>query len=139
MSKDEADKKKLDDYLSKVRQEGGRVIYSPDIEKNKQWLKKTINMDDDSYWFRQLGIYMAEHSHILIALWDGKPPTTQFGCGTVEVIKFALEHKFLDKDHLFKPGTINDSAVVWIKSRRQGDGSEAYIRKKWIISNLENC
>ena len=139
LSKDEADKKKLDDYLSKVRQQKGRVIYPPDIEKNKQWLKRNINIDDDSYGYRQLGIYMAEHSHILIALWDGKPPATKFGCGTVEVIKFALEHKFLDKDHLFKPGTINDSAVVWIKSRRQGDGAEADIRKKWIISNLENC
>ena len=130
----EADKTKLHDYLKKAK----RKFIAPDIEKNKQWLKRNINIDDDSYEYRQLGIYMAEHSHILIALWDGNPPKTQFGCGTVEVIKFALEHNFLDKDHLFKPGTINDSAVVWIKSRRQGDGTEADVKKKWLISNLEN-
>ncbi|MDE7330136.1 MAG: DUF4231 domain-containing protein [Clostridia bacterium] len=136
LAKDEADKKRLDEYLSRVRSQGGRVIYSPDIEKNKAWIKKTIDIDDESYEYRQLGIYMAEHSHVLIALWDGKPPQGQYGCGTVEVIKFALEHKFLDKDKLFCPGMINDSAVIWIKSRRQGDGAEADIKRKWLISNL---
>ena len=131
---DETDKNKLSGYLARVK----RKFIAPDIEKNKPWLKEKSNIDDESYEYRQLGIYMAEHSHILIALWDGKEPKSSFGCGTVEVINFALEHKFLDKDHLFKPGTINDSAVVWIKSRRQGDGSEADIRKKWLISNLES-
>ncbi len=136
LAKDEADKKRLDEYLLRVRSRGGRIIYSPDIEKNKAWIKKTIDIDDESYEYRQLGIYIAEHSHVLIALWDGKPPQGQYGCGTVEVIKFALEHKFLDKDKLFRPGMINDSAVIWIKSRRQGDGAEADINKKWLISNL---
>ena len=130
--RDEADKKKLDEYLSKVQ----RTTYSPDTEKNKTWIKKSANIDDASYEYRQLGIYMAEHSHILIALWDGNPPQDEYGCGTVEVIKFALEHKFLDKDKLFKPGMINDSAVVWIKSRRHGDGTEADIKSNWLISNL---
>lgn len=126
------DKAKLDGCLAKTK----RQYVAPDIEKNKAWIKKTINIDDDSYEYRQLGIYMAEHSHVLIALWDGKAPKKAYGCGTVEVIKFALEHKFLDKDKLFKPGMINDSAVVWIKARRQGDGAEADIRKRWLISNL---
>lgn len=129
----EADKAKLYGYLSKTK----RRFIAPDIEKNKSWIKRTINIDDDSYEYRQLGIYMAEHSHILIALWDGKPPKAEYGCGTVEVIQFSLEHKFLDKDKLFKPGTINDSAVVWIKARRQGDGAEADVHKRWLISNLD--
>lgn len=128
------DKNKLFDYLEKCK----RTIVAPDIEQNKDWLRKqNKETDDDSYEYRQLGIYMAEHSHVLLALWDGKPPRSRFGCGTVEVIQFALEHNFLDKDHLFKPGTINDSAVVWIKSRRQGDGATD-IEKKWLISSLEN-
>lgn len=130
---DETARGKLYEYLSRTK----RQFVAPDIEKNKAWLKKTANIDDDSYEYRQLGIYIAEHSHILLALWDGKPPKAEYGCGTVEVIEFALEHKFLDKDKLFKPGMINESAVVWIKSRRQGDGSEADIRKRWLISNLD--
>lgn len=129
---DEEAKGKLYGYLDKAKRE----FVAPDIEENKAWLQKTYQIDDESYEYRQLGIYIAEHSHVLIALWDGKPPKMQYGCGTVEVIKFALEHKFLDKDHLFKPGTINDSAVVWVKSRRQGGGDEADVKKKWLISEL---
>ena len=131
----EEDKNKFNEYLTRAK----RVFVAPDIEKNKSWLKKTnSNIDDDSYESRQQGIYIAEHSHILIALWDGAPPIEEFGWGTVEVIKFALEHNFLDKEHLFKPGTINDSAVAWIKSRRQGDRVQANIEKKWLISNMES-
>jgi len=40
LAKDEADKKKLDEYLLRVRSRGGRNIYSPDIEKNKAWIRK---------------------------------------------------------------------------------------------------
>jgi hypothetical protein len=137
----EADKNKLDDYLAKAE----RIIIAPDIEDNKEWLQKVTKangenkgkgMDDDSYRYRQLGIYIAEHSHALIALWDGKKPKSSYGCGTIEVIKFALETNFLNEDHLFKPGLLNDCAVCWIKSRRQGDGSEADIRRSWISSKL---
>ena len=132
LKKDEEDKKRLDEYLEKAE----RKFVAPDTEKNRQWFKNKINISDDSYEYRQLGIYIAEHAHILIALWDGKPPKEQFGCGTVEVIKFALEHNYLDGDHIFKPGMINDCAVVWIKSRRQGDGDEADIRRQWLISKI---
>ena len=128
----EEDKGKLFDYLDRAK----RVIIAPDIERNKGWLKRNFDISDSSYEYRQLGIYMAEHCHILLALWDGKPPKTQYGCGTAEVIEFALEHKFLDGDNLFKPGTINDTAVVWIKTRREGDGAPADIRAKWLTSNL---
>lgn len=126
------DKAKLESCLAKAK----RQFVAPDIEKNKAWIKKTINIDDDSYEYRQLGIYMAEHSHVLIALWNGEPPEDEYGCGTEEVIKFALEHKFLDKDKLFKPGMINDSAVIWIKSCGQGDGTQTDIRRRWLISDL---
>lgn len=128
----QTDKQKLHGYIQKAK----RVILAPDMEKNKEWLQTHSDISDDSYEYRQLGIYIAEHSHILIALWDGNSPKTQFGCGTYEVIKFALEHNYLNREHLFTPGLINDTAVVWIKSRRQGDGSEADIRKTWLTSNL---
>ncbi|MCM1546606.1 MAG: DUF4231 domain-containing protein [Clostridiales bacterium] len=129
---DEKDRGKLSGFLARCK----RKFVAPDTERNKEWLTAAESMDDESYEYRQLGIYIAEHSHILIALWDGKPPKVRYGCGTVEVINFALEDKFLDKDRLFKPGMINDSAVVWIKSRRQGDGDVADIKRKWLISGL---
>ena len=126
----QTDKQKIHGYLQKAK----RVILAPDMERNKEWLQAHSDISDESYEYRQLGIYIAEHSHILIALWDGKSPETQFGCGTYEVIKFALEHNYLNREHLFTPGLINDIAVVWIKSRRQGDGSKADIRKTWLTS-----
>lgn len=129
----EEDRAKLHGYLKKTK----RQLVAPDTEQNREWL----NIKDSSYEYRQLGIYMAEHSHILLALWDGSLPVSPHGCGTAEVIQFALEHKFLDKDRLFRPGTINESAVVWIKCRRHKtweEGQDKTIRKSWLISNLAN-
>ncbi|MDE7452871.1 MAG: hypothetical protein K2N22_00500 [Clostridia bacterium] len=114
---DQKDKSKLFAYLEKTSEQ----FVSPDIEKCKERYKKAVNMDDESYEYRQLGIYMAEQSHILIALWDGKPPKVEYGCGTVEVIDFALER---------------GKTAVWIKSRRYGDGSPADIKRKWLVSGV---
>ena len=44
---------------------------------------------DRDFLFRQAGIYVASHSHILIALWDGGPGT-EAACGTAEAVGFAL-------------------------------------------------
>ncbi len=39
--------------------------------------------------FRQAGIYVAMHCHVLLALWDGGPGTKS-ACGTSELVSFAL-------------------------------------------------
>ena len=77
--------------------------------KDKQ--KKTY---DYSSFYRELGIFMAKHSHILLALWDQKPPRGPNGCGTVEVIQFVLDDK-LNKS------LNSNSIVLWIPSRRRTD------------------
>ena len=41
-----------------------------------------------AYAFRQAGIYVAAHCHILLALWDGE--AGKHGCGTAEAVDFAL-------------------------------------------------
>lgn len=128
---DEIDKAKLEIYLKKVK----KKFIASDMEKNRAWLKKTVAMTDEDYEYRQAGVYIAEHSHVLIALWDGNPADRYFGCGTVEVIKFALESNYLDSDRLFKPAMINGSSVIWIKSRRR-DAEKTEITKKWLISRL---
>lgn len=115
------DRDRLYEYLDKCE----RVIYVPDIERNKDWLQsKADYLDDDSYMYRQVGVYMAERAHLMIALWDGKAPACSYGCGTVEVIDFALEHNYLNKDHLFKAAMVSDSAVVWIKTNRNRQDGE---------------
>ena len=44
------------------------------------------------YQFRQAGIYVASHCHILLALWDGEPG--KHGCGTAEAVDFALNGSY---------------------------------------------
>ncbi len=41
------------------------------------------------FQYRQAGIYVAAHSHVLLALWDGGPGTAA-ACGTAEAVGFAL-------------------------------------------------
>lgn len=42
--------------------------------------------------FRQAGIYITAHCHLLLALWDGAPGTS--GCGTAEAVDFALNGSY---------------------------------------------
>lgn len=128
---DAEDAEKLRSYLAKSE----RVMVAPDLEKNAAWLGSEFKMGADDYEYRQAGIYIAEHCHVLLALWDGCPPEKQFGCGTVEVINFALGHKFLDGDHLFNPGILNDCAVLWLYARRSG-GEKQPVRRRWLAGAL---
>lgn len=87
-------------------------------------------MSADDYAYRQAGIYIAEHSHIILALWDGKLPENEFECGIFEMMRFALDHKFLDRDRLFASGILNDGAVLWLNVRRKGGGWSENLPKK---------
>ena len=127
----EQEKEKLKSCIEKCES----VSVAPDKENCRERLKNECNMNDESYEYRQLGIYVAEHSHALIALWDGKSPKTKYGCGTVEVIDFALDGKILNNEHGLKAAHKPESAVVWIKCRRQGDGEEADIRTRWLTGS----
>lgn len=46
------------------------------------------------YQFRQAGIYISAHCHVLLALWDGGPGTNA-ACGTAEAVDFALNGNFV--------------------------------------------
>lgn len=124
----------LHEYLEKCANFKSGVPVAPNAESNYE----TMGIDKESYEYRQVGIHIAEHCHVLIALWDGKEPKTAYGCGTAEVVKFALKHNFLNADHIPVPGTINDTVVMWIKSRREPDGGEADVRRVYRIKDVEN-
>lgn len=64
-----------------------QVIVAPDIEN------KPNGSSERSFRFRQAGIYIAAHSHVLLALWDGGPGTAA-ACGTAEAVDFALEGSY---------------------------------------------
>ena len=130
--------KALPGYLEKAK----RVMVAPDVEKQKDWINRVKEKDnkppmkDTDYEYRQMGINMVSSSHVLLALWDGKPSEHQFGCGTAEVVKFALEQNYLSDEHLYRPGFINECAVEWISVRRTGDGSDREIQRRWLSSRF---
>lgn len=62
--------------------------------------------------YRQAGIYVASHSHVLLALWDGHPATPD-GCGTAEAVDFILHANYCGKNtSLFKAN--GDGGVLHI-------------------------
>ena len=68
--------------LNELLKEAETVIVTPETEPK-------IEKDRDHY-YRQNGIYVASHCHILLALWDGCDPEPN-GCGTASAVYFALE------------------------------------------------
>ena len=58
--------------------------------------------ENRSYRFRQDGIYLAEHCHVLLALWDGSP-AKQGGCGTAEAVDFTLNRSYKNDEIRLSP------------------------------------
>ena len=48
----------------------------------------------DDFWYRQAGIYISEHSHILMALWDGQRSQNTNSCGTSAAVGFSLNAEY---------------------------------------------
>lgn len=99
--------KKLDGYVERAF----CTVIAQDVEQDFP-NRRTI-CDYESYCYRQEGIELTRCCDILVALWDGKPPKSRYGCGTVEVVDFALN------GHTCAPDV--KRSVLWIKCRRQGD------------------
>lgn len=74
--------------------------------------------------YRRVGIYVARHSHILLALWDGRDP--QLVGGAAEIVRLKLEG--LRREHApeLKPLGPPVSGPVWhIPTRRLRDGERS--------------
>ena len=75
-----------------------------------------------AFCFRQAGIYVASHSHVLLALWDGKPGT-EAACGTADAVDFALAGSYLPAKGLPLRSGENE-AVLHILCPRDSETSE---------------
>ena len=81
----------------------------------------------EDFFYRQAGIYVAEHARVLLALWDGLPgkPT---GCGTAETVSFMLEGRYAPRDGL--PLRQSDNgAVICVTAPRLGQKGSAGERR----------
>ena len=71
---------------------------------------------DRSFAYRQAGIYVAAHVHVLLALWDGKE-TAAPHCGTADTVRFALEGAYEPKNAI----PLGGSCPVWhVQTPRNG-------------------
>ncbi len=86
------------------------------------------DIPDRDFAYRQAAIYVAEHSHVLLALWDGFPGKPG-GCGTAETVDFMLRGAYAGH---FKSD--NDGAVIHIRTPRQS-GSDPYPIAVTLIEN----
>jgi hypothetical protein len=81
--------------------------------------------------YRQAGIYIANHCHVLVALWDGTPAIAG-GCGTAEVVDFKLNGNYVNKNaSAFNPQ--EDGVVIHIDvTRSAGNITKTQIPVKTI-------
>ncbi|MBR0160838.1 MAG: hypothetical protein IJQ02_06140 [Oscillospiraceae bacterium] len=87
-----------------------------------------------SFRFRQAGLYVAEHSHVLLALWDGGPGT-EAACGTAETVDFALNGSCSTSLGL-SPRSGANEAVIHIFTPR-GEASEEAAGTVHVLGNWE--
>ncbi|MCR5829708.1 MAG: hypothetical protein K6F93_05060 [Lachnospiraceae bacterium] len=67
------------------------------------------------YRYRQADIYLAEHSHLLLAIWDGLPGKEN-GCGTAETVDIKLTKNYINNNGTYLNPDV--SGVVHIKVGR---------------------
>ena len=87
--------------------------------------------------YRQAGIWIAEHSHIVLALWDGKEESKN-EAGTAAVVRCALEGNWNPVSGL--PVSSGDNTgVIHILTPRKDDGQDGagQIRKLGNTGTLE--
>ena len=77
---------------------------------------------DRDFAYRQAGIYVASHAHVLLALWDGKE-TPASNCGTAVAVRFALESAYEPEGAI----PLGGCCPVWhvLTPRDGGDGAAA--------------
>ena len=86
--------------------------------------------ENRDFRYRQAGIYMAEHSHVLLALWDGKTEG-QSSCGTAAAVDAALTGAWRPRRGMACRNSEN-TAVLQILTPRAGDETEDAGKVLWI-------
>lgn len=74
---------------------------------------------DRDYLYRQAGLYVASHSHILLALWDGSDAKKD-GCGTAAVVDYARNR------------CTNPISILHVQVNRAGSGTHAAVCARWL-------
>ena len=103
----EADRARFDAHCAKAE----AVFVTP-------WTEPSPAKPDKDFLYRQNGIYVSAHSHILLALWDGDE-TLWDGCGTAAAVAFSLRGAYRPKSGVALRSADN-AAVLHIMTPRAG-------------------
>ena len=82
----------LDEYHKLLNQSFSAFVV-PDTEMRSDGSRE--------YGYRQAGIYIAKHCHVLLALWDGQK-RKEGCCGTAETVDFKLHQSYGTQDSRLK-------------------------------------
>ena len=78
---------------------------------------------DRQYLFRQAGIFVSSHCHILLALWDGNPGTDA-ACGTADAVDFVLSGSY-DPSYGLPLRTADNTGILHVFTPGGSTGSRA--------------
>ncbi len=76
------------------------------------------------YEFRQAGIYVSSHSHVLLALWDGGEGT-KAACGTAETVDFTLHGSYCPAVGVSVRSASNEAVIHVFTPRAERTDTEA--------------
>lgn len=85
------------------------------------------------FLYRQAGLYVAAHCHVLLALWDGSAPK-EGGCGTAEIVAFKQSGCRLAPDML----NADPGAVIHISTPRQKNRQQPEIASR-LLENEQDA
>ncbi len=118
MEQEEYEKDFLPEDLARMRRQAERAetVFSVPATEKEPW------EEDRDFRYRQAGIYVAEHSHLLLALWDGNEEN-RTDSGTGAVVRCALQGAWKPRRGMACRNAEN-AAVLHIKTPRKGDAAE---------------
>lgn len=132
----------IDEYRKDFDEENLKV-FNEQIKKSKKVyeLNKISDLSNRDDGYKDAGLYIATHSHIIIALWDGEKGKPD-GCGSAEFVDYVREG--------FDPSLVIPTpfiSIIHISAIREGKQGEAgivkyYERKdgdmKSLLKNTDN-
>lgn len=84
----------------------------------------------NDYSYRQAGLYIVKHCHVLLTLWDGKPGDLS-GCGTATFVEIVKQGSYIAHGQL---SSHNDSPIIHIVTQRQ---NEPIIENAFTVNIIE--
>lgn len=115
----------IDDYRNDFSGEELEVFESLLAQADEVFVAPSCEPEkpDRDYRYRQAGIYVATHCHVLLALWDGTPGKPD-GCGAAETVGFMLDGGYADAPPF---DAASDGAVIHISVPRASKDVEVPI------------